>query len=190
MTFSNRHNSDFVDIQLLLNGSEIQFECHGKFLGIIIDTKLNHRQHIHSICNKVSKSIGIFYKLKNIFPQCILINLCYALIYPYFLYCIVIWGGASASNLDPVRKLQKRIIRLIAGQHYLANTDPLFAGLKILKINDIYKFAIAQYMFHNAGSFGDSRNNPYPTRNANQIAPLFQILALSQRSINYIGPQI
>ena len=95
MMFSNRHNSDAAGIQLLLNGSEIQFLCHIKFLRIIIDTKLNHKQHIHSICNKVSKSIRIFYNLKNIFPLCILINLYYALIYPYFLYCIVIWGGTS-----------------------------------------------------------------------------------------------
>ena len=58
MMFSNRHNSDAAGIQLLLNGSEVQFQCHGKFLGvIIIDTKLNHKQHIRSICNKVSKSI-------------------------------------------------------------------------------------------------------------------------------------
>ena len=45
-------------------------------------------------------------------------------------------------------------------------------------------------MFHNIGYFGDRHNNPYPTRNANQIAPLLHRLALSQRSHNYIGPQI
>ena len=37
MMFSNRHNSDAAGIQLLLNGSEVQFECHYKFLGVIID---------------------------------------------------------------------------------------------------------------------------------------------------------
>ena len=57
MMFSNRHNSDAAGIQLLLNASEVQFECHGKFLGVIIDTNLNHKQHIRSICDKVSKSI-------------------------------------------------------------------------------------------------------------------------------------
>ena len=103
---SNKHNSDAAGIQLLLNGSEIQFECHGKFLGVIIDTKLNHKQHIRSICKYVSKSIGIFYKLKNIFTKCILIKLKCGLIYPYFTYCIVIWGGASASNIDPVEALE------------------------------------------------------------------------------------
>ena len=45
-------------------------------------------------------------------------------------------------------------------------------------------------MIHNVGYFGDRRNNPYPTRYTNQIAPLFQRLALTQRSLNYIGPQI
>ena len=67
MMFSNRPNSDAAGIQSLLNGSEVQFDCHGKFLGVIIDTKVNHRQHIRLIYNKVSKSIGIFCKLKNIF---------------------------------------------------------------------------------------------------------------------------
>ena len=47
MMFSNGPNSDAAGIQLLLNGSEVQFECHGKFLGVIIDTKLNLKQHIH-----------------------------------------------------------------------------------------------------------------------------------------------
>ena len=79
---------------------------------------------------------------------------------------------------------------MIAGQNSFAHTNPMFARLKILKINDIYKFAIAQYMFHNVGYFGDRRNNPYTTRNANQIAPLHQRLALSHGSLNYIGPQI
>ena len=45
-------------------------------------------------------------------------------------------------------------------------------------------------MFHNVGYFGDRLNNPYPTRKANQIAPLFQRPALSQRAHNYICPQI
>ena len=68
--------------------------------------------------------------------------------------------------------------------------DPLFTLLKILEINDIYMFTIAQYMFHNIHYLGDRCNNPYPTRNANHIAPLFKKLTLSQRSLNYIGPQI
>ena len=45
-------------------------------------------------------------------------------------------------------------------------------------------------MFHNVGYFGDLGYKPYPSRNANEIDPLFQRLALSQRSVNYIGPQI
>ena len=36
MMFSKRPNSDAAGVQLLLNGSEVQFECHGKFLGVII----------------------------------------------------------------------------------------------------------------------------------------------------------
>ena len=43
MMFSNRHNSDAAGVQLLLHGSDIQFERHFKFLGVIIDKKTESR---------------------------------------------------------------------------------------------------------------------------------------------------
>ena len=100
----------------------------------------------------------------------------------------MIWGGASASNIDPVNKLQKRTIRLIAGLHYLAHTDPLFARMKILKITDIYKFIIAQYMFHIILAIFVIAAIKLTL--LGMLIRLPHCLTLSKRSLYQIGPQI
>ena len=100
------------------------------------------------ISNKISKTIGIFCKLKYILQTNILIiNLYYSFVYPYLLYCSVVWGGTQAASLVPLMRLHKKIISIVAGEHYLAHTDPLFSQLEILKVEDIYKFFILQYVY-------------------------------------------
>ena len=123
-----------------------------KFLGINIKTKLNLKFLISHVCGKIARSVGIFHRLLYYFPRKILVNLYYSLVYPYLLYCVISWGGTYPSCLAPLKVLQKRIVRLLAGNHYLAHSEPLFAWLKVLRVDDIYRFVLAQYMFHNRGS--------------------------------------
>ena len=52
-----------------------------------------------------------------------------------------------AGLLDPLYKLQKRIIRIITKSPYKAHTTPLFKKLNKLKINDICKLEIAKKCF-------------------------------------------
>ena len=85
MLFTNREQGDGLNAMLFFDGEQVQFNTSGKFLGLIIDSSLNYRDHILMICNKISKTIGIFNKLKQNVPGYILLNLYYTLIYPYLL---------------------------------------------------------------------------------------------------------
>ena len=40
-----------------------------KFLGITLDDKLNFREHVGSICCKISKSVGLLYRLNKFLPS-------------------------------------------------------------------------------------------------------------------------
>ena len=120
MLFTNRELGNGLNDMLFFDGEQVQFNTSGKFLGLIIDSSLNYRDHI-LICNKISKTIGIFYKLKQNVPGYILLNLYYTFIYPYLLYCNVIWGGTHVTALAPLIIFRKRIVRLIAVQHFLAH---------------------------------------------------------------------
>ena len=60
-------------------------------------------------------------------------------------------GCTSKTNLFPVVKLQKRILRIISSAPFRAHSSPLFAKYRILSIDQIYKYSILifMYKFHN-----------------------------------------
>ena len=61
-----------------------------------------------------------------------------AFVYPYFMYCIEVWGNAYQSYLEPLVKLQKRAARTITGARKYEHTLPLFQNLNLLNIKEIY----------------------------------------------------
>ena len=81
-------------------------------------------------------------------------------------------------------------MRLLAGSHYLAHSKPLFAMLKILMVDDIYRFVLAQYMFHNRGSLAYRHPDAYHTRGANLLTPVFKRLSRTQNSVGFAGPKL
>ena len=100
MQISNRNIP--MEQNLSLNSTAIIKVNNYKFLGVNFDDRLSFANHIDHICTKVSKSIGIFYKLKDYLPLQSMISLYYSLIYPYFSYGILVWGGTKAYRLQGI----------------------------------------------------------------------------------------
>ena len=71
-----------------INGSNIQEVDKAKFLGIIIDNKLNWLEHIKCISRKIAKGAGIIIKARESFETETLLNLYNALIFPHISHCI------------------------------------------------------------------------------------------------------
>ena len=69
------------------------------------------------------------------------------MIHPYLMYCNIIWGGASLLALNRLVCLQKRALRIIMCSHFRAPSNPLFAKLGILKLQDIHKFQILMFVY-------------------------------------------
>ena len=63
--FTNRPNLIDPSIQLKINNQIISFRDSSKFLGVVIDRKLSFEIHVNLIIQKISNTIGIFYKLKH-----------------------------------------------------------------------------------------------------------------------------
>ena len=100
-----------------------------KYLGVIIDHKLNWIKHISYVKNIISKGIGILYTARQFLEKRDLLNLYYSYIYPYLIYCIEIWGCAAKSYMNPLYLTQKKIIRIITFSQYVSHTQPLFQDL-------------------------------------------------------------
>ena len=173
---------------IFLDNVPLQFQSSVKFLGIMIDHKLNFRDHIKMIKNKLSKNVGILYKVKSLVPPETLKSLYFSLLYPYLNYCIIVWGGTFATHIQPVKVIQKRAIRNLHNVPARTHTNPLFLQSKILKLDDIYKFRICEYFYVNELEKNYLRNHSHDTRHRSSLVPEFQRLTTTQRSINYAGP--
>ena len=81
----NKPSTGFV---VKLDDAFIKAENCVKYLVIHVDSNLNFRFHLEEIENKLSKSLGIHYKLKPIQPQNALLKL-YIILWCILTYCAV-----------------------------------------------------------------------------------------------------
>ena len=185
--FTNRpHSCDAGHI--VLQDEELEFSQTCKFLGINIDKNLSFSTHINYIVGKISRNTGILYKIKDKMPTKARIDYYYAFIYPYISYNILIWGSVYQTHLEPLIVQHKRIIRLISNASYNAHSSPLFKKLKLLTVQDIFKFQTLVYMFKNQQIYvGSIRQGPN-TRNQNNLQPKYHRLTLTQHAVSFVGP--
>ena len=69
----------------------------------------------------------------------------------FFNYCVIAWGNAYQSTLQPLSNLQKKAIRIITSSSFTEHSSPLFKHLNIVKLSDIItlQLAVFMYKFHN-----------------------------------------
>ena len=89
------------DLNVEIQGNIIGCVRANKYLGVIIDNKLKWTSHILYINNKVSKTIGLFYKMRQYLERKALINLYYSLVFPYLLYCNEVLDNTSVNSCSP-----------------------------------------------------------------------------------------
>jgi len=135
MVFGNRNIPQ--DIILKINNIQIERVYVTKFLGVFIDNKLKWKDQTEKIRLKLSKTIGIIYRAKNILDKKRMLILYYTLFLPYLTYCCEIWGNNYKSNINDLFLLQKKIIRIICNVSYTHHTQELFLELKVLKLFDL-----------------------------------------------------
>ena len=101
----------------------------------------------------------------------------------------MIWGGTYKIHLEPLFILQKRAVRILSNSDYLAHTSPLFFNSKTLKLDDIHRFLVLQYVFKNFDKFS-ARDSSYGSRNAGKLIVEYQRLKITQNSIYFLGPKL
>ena len=119
--------------KIFINGHRIEFVEYFNFLGIIIDQNLTWKVHANNVSKKISKTLGILNRLKNILPSEVLLLIYNSLILPHLNYGAFLWGGCSSG----VDILQRKAIRIIAKKRYNSHTPLLFKALKLLTFVDI-----------------------------------------------------
>ena len=149
MTFSNKTISNYPVIK---NRNEIlENVATFKYLGIIIDQNLRHFSHLKLLITYMKQQVGILNCNGKYFNLKASLNYYYAYIYSKLNYGINAWGGVllahSASN--ELKNLHNKVVKLLFARFFnLKTAEQVFSRLKILKLEDIYRYNLMITMFN------------------------------------------
>ena len=118
------------DINVSVNGSQLENVQCAKLLGLEIDKELAFHSHVDKLCKKLSQRIGILKKIKHCLQIKHRVLFYNAIIRPVMDYVSVIWSNCDKHCLDRVLKLQKRAARIVIGADSYAPSVQLFNILK------------------------------------------------------------
>ena len=116
-----------------IDGKPINQQKSVKYLGILIDCRLNWKEQIQQILKKISRGIGVLCKIRHFVDTKTLVQLYHAIILPFFSYGCKVWGNTYDHNIKPLQIIQRKAIRLITFSNFDAHTSPLFAKPNLLK---------------------------------------------------------
>ena len=168
------HVDDKPDINISINSQKINRASTVRYLGVILDERLNWKAHIARTRNTVARNIGLISRAKYILNKPLLILLYQSLVLPYLSYCAFIWGSNYPTNLISINRIQKRIVRVIEGSHHRAESSPIFKKLELLKFTDlvVQQKLLIMHSFLNGympESYADNFEIWHPNRETRQI---------------------
>ena len=172
MIVKRNNKKSTQNFSLKFNGKKMETCSSYKYLGVHLDDKLNWKKHISYLCEKLSKMCGFFAKLRHCCNINLLKTVYFALVESHLQYCNMIWGNAESRVLEPLAKLQNKLIRIISfiprGDEI--DIDQSFKNLGILKLQVLNQLTTAKFMFKYKNGLLPNENfiNFFTTVNSHQ----------------------
>lgn len=138
-----------------INNNEIEIVEEIKYLGLVIDNKLNFKAHINYICKKLAKKNFFFSKIRQRLSLASAIRIYNVLIKPHFEYCSTILYTCTNELLNRLQKLQNKCMRIILKVNRFASIKFMLDALKFLNISQRIKYNVLIVVFK-------IKNNIYP----------------------------
>ena len=84
-----RHNLD-VRLTLKLNQKKLFESSKIKYLGLILDNKLNWKPHIIELCKKLGRAVGMLHQIRKLCPTSTLRSLYFSIFHSHLSYVLVV----------------------------------------------------------------------------------------------------
>ena len=127
-------------IELKINNLPITETDQAPLLGITMDKTLKHSTTITNIIKKLQPVIQKFRYATKLLSTDIMTQQYYSLVYPHLIGAISVWGTdkTTSTQLQPLIRTQKKIIRLIKNVPPRTHTKPIMRELNLLTVPDLY----------------------------------------------------
>nr|CAB3264535.1 pol-like protein [Phallusia mammillata] len=79
-------HSASLDLQITVNGNELQKATSLNYLGVIFDERMSWADHVHFVRNKIASAAGVLSKLRHYVRSSTLRCVYFSLVHPHLLY--------------------------------------------------------------------------------------------------------
>ena len=190
-------NKNIPRESIVIGDRPLKRQIKKEFLGILIDCDLNFSFHLAEITRKLSRCVGILYKIRPYVTDRILRMLYFSLFYSRMSYAIVAWGSSPQTYLNGVQVVQRRAIRLLKPG---SRSREAFMDLNVLQFNTVYIYFLLVKLFrtvHGGHNYFQNRitanqvAHPYKTRPKvnDDLRTPFCRTTIAQRSFLFRGVQ-
>ncbi len=170
-----------------------------KYLGCIIDEKLNFNANCNYVCKKMAKKTNFFGRISIKLNKSTRLLVYNTIIAPHINYCSTILFLSDKSHIDRIQKLQNKCMRIILRKRRRTHIKTMLAELNFISvqqqtmrdvlifIHKIQKGLLPQYL---TSCFQSNEGRSYILRNHGDLRlPLFR-KSSTQRSLMFDGAKM
>jgi hypothetical protein len=162
-----------------------------KYLGVLINERLDWKDHIAATADRLRGTVHVFKEIRNMLPLKTLKTIYFALVHSIISYGIVGWGGATLTALDPLIKVQKSILRVINKKPFRFPSEILFTEFGVLDIRQTYtKTIILHYIKHKHLQTGITHLLTTRCRNKQYFKVPKTRTRFAQRHFTFLAPRL
>ncbi len=166
--FTPKNNVKLNSLSIYVGNKVIQYTNSCKYLGVIIDNKLNWIDHINSVYNKIVKFVSIFYKIRDLLPDQCRSMIYYSFVHSNLLYGIEVYGNTYYKNLSRLCLLNNKLIRILFDRSKDTHVSNLYNDLGTLPINLLHEYKLLCFVhkcIHHKSLLPDIFSNYFQSSN-------------------------
>ena len=136
-----------------------------KYLGLIIDKKLQFKKHIRTLIRRIMANVQPLRYFKTFISEKRMLQAYKVYIQPIIQYGVLIYGTTNKSNLMPLERVQKLVWRIIFGIRKYDSINAIRQKHKLLNVRELHVYELLKILSKNL------RNNDGTNLLCNIIKP-------------------
>ena len=113
-----------------------------KYLGIMIDQKLNFKEHMSTMSSRIRKLIAVMRNLRDVVDKALLMSVYFALCQSLISYCILAWGGSASATLMVLERAQRAVLKVALKKPIRYPTSALYRDAEVLSVRRLYLLSV------------------------------------------------
>ena len=125
----NKADEEKRNFKFHINNVVLHRKTSLKYLGVLLDELLNWTSHVKDLKSKLSFASSMMYTIRNFAPINALRIIYYCFVYSHLQYCVVSYGTAWNSVLQPLNTIQNNALHTFTFSNFKCHITPLYKQL-------------------------------------------------------------